>query len=456
MYRISSISWLWVPILSLGLLYSCSEQEMEEEAINRRPVIDAPFAATAYSDSLFVLDLAIEDPDEDELMVSLEDAPGWLSLDEASYQLSGTPSREDVGASTIKIIADDGLAQRTKEINIQVVAVIGIQEKLDQELFSLWQFTTAGLTGVSAAVVTPNGTLIHSTAGDNNPFDGGPISPNHQYRIASVTKTFTAALILRLAEEGLLSLDDPLFDYFPIPELEGGEQITIRHMLNHTSGLADHLNDSDFWSGSSNYTWEVNDIADYAVSKGLSFEPGQGYAYSNTGFYLLEAVIESATQLSLAEAYQQWVFTPLNLEQTLFDDFSNLSNKIDSLAANPRSYEYHLSAVAAAGAIVSTPRDVAKFGAALYGGQWLQASSLQEMTTDYGFAVGGQHYGLGTRLWDDSGYVHHGHTGSLMDYRSILMYVPAKEVTIVICTNDTHDNWFDLVNGILVKVAGHY
>ena len=52
------------------------------------------------------------------------------------------------------------------------------------------------------------------------------------------------------------------------------------------------------------------------------------------------------------------------------------------------------------------------------------------MITDYGFAVGGQHYGLGTRLWDDNGYIHHGHTGSLMDYRSILMYVPSKDVTI--------------------------
>ena len=184
---------------------------MEEEAINRLPVIDAPFAATAYSDSLFVLDVIIEDPDEDELIVSLENAPAWLSINNETYQLSGTPTREDVGSTLVKVIADDGKGQRSKEINLQVLAVVGIQEKLDQELFSLWQFTTAGLTGVSAAVVTPNGTLIHSAAGDNNPFAGGPISPNHQYRIASVTKTFTAALILRLSRRKPAShLDDPL------------------------------------------------------------------------------------------------------------------------------------------------------------------------------------------------------------------------------------------------------
>jgi CubicO group peptidase (beta-lactamase class C family) len=78
------------------------------------------------------------------------------------------------------------------------------------------------------------------------------------------------------------------------------------------------------------------------------------------------------------------------------------------------------------------------------------------MITDYGFAVGGSNYGLGTRLWDDFGIVHYGHTGSLMDYRSIIMYVPEADVSIALSTNDPHPNWFDLVNGVLVVVTNHY
>jgi len=441
-------------------LASCEKDDVDtdgDDMVNRRPTIDAPFAVTAYADSLFELQLTIEDPDEDQLQVYINDQPDWLSLDTATYILSGTPSRQDEGSHPIEVIAYDGESEASKDINIQVQVLKGIQEKLDEELLRLFQFTTSGLTGVSAAVVTPEGELLYSTAGDNNPFNAGPIHPNHRYRVASVSKIFTAAVLMRLQEEGMLSLDDALYDYLPITGLDGGEAITLRQMLSHTSGLADHLNDNEFWQGTSGGdTWNTLDIVDYAVDQGLIFTPGNGYSYSNTGFYLLGAVIEEVTGQQLAEAYSEWVFEPLGLDHTLYDDFSTYADQIDSLARNGRSYEYHQSAVGAAGAIVSTPSDVARFGRALYGGEWLSDASVEAMLTDYGFAVGGDHYGLGTRLWDDNGYVHYGHTGALMDYRSILMYVPSKNVTIALTTNDTHPNWYDLVNGMLVKIASHY
>ncbi len=439
------------------LLFPTCSKDTAEDPINHLPEIDTPMEVLAYADSLFTYTIPVEDVDGDELLVAVEGLPGWLAFDAGNRKLSGTPSRQDEGASELAITADDGKGQRSRQLTIKVVVVLTFQEKLEEELLHHFHLTTTGILGVSAAVATPEGELFAATAGKHSPFSEGAVNPNHQYRMASVSKIFTAALILRLAEEGHFGLDDKLFDYLPINGLEYGEAITIRQLLSHTAGLVDHLNSSDFFTGSwMTRTWTNEDIFAYAVQKGALFEPGTAYAYSNTGFYILGALAEKVTGLSLSDAFEQWVFEPLGLEQTLYDDFSNRIAHIANLAENERAYEYHLSAVGAAGAIVSTPGDVARFGLALYGGQFLSPGSLEQMTTDYGFAVGGDHYGLGTRLWDDHGILHHGHTGALMDYRTILMYVPAKGICIALATNDPHSRWYDLVNGLLVDMVQFY
>ncbi|MCB9265251.1 MAG: serine hydrolase [Lewinellaceae bacterium] len=439
------------------LLFATCSRETIEDPVNHLPEIDTPMEVLAYADSLFTYTIPVEDIDGDEVMVSVEGLPGWLSFDGPARKLRGTPAREDEGVLELTVTADDGKGQRSRKLSIRVVVVLTLQEKLDMELLHHYHLTTTGILGVSAAVATQEGELVASAAGKHSYMSDGPATPSHKYRMASVSKIFTAALILRLSEEGYFGLDDKVLDYLSVPGLEYGDQITIRQLLSHTSGLVDHLNSSDFYTGSwMTRTWTNQDIFDYAVRKGALFEPGTAYAYSNTGFYFLGALAEKVTGLSLSEAFGQWIFEPLGLEETLYDDFSNRIVPIPNLAENERSYEYHLSAVGAAGAIVSTPGDVARFGLAVYGGHFLSAASLEEMTTDYGFAVGGDHYGLGTRLWDDHGIIHHGHTGALMDYRTILMYVPAKGICIVLATNEPHNRWYDLVNGVLVDIVQFY
>lgn len=439
------------------LLFATCSKEAAEDPVNHLPEIDTPMEVLAYADSQFVYAIPVEDVDGDMVTVTVEGLPGWLSFEAGSRKLRGTPSRQDEGVRELTIIADDGKGQRSRKLAIRVAVLLTLQEKLDMELLQHFQLTTAGILGVSAAVATPEGELLASTAGRHSYYSGAPLDPSYRYRMASVSKIFTAALILRLAEEGYFQLDSPVQDYLAIDGLEYSEAITIRQLLSHTAGLVDHLNSSDFFTGNwMSRTWTNQDIISYAVQKGMLFEPGTSYAYSNTGFYFLGALAEKVTGLPLRQAFKQWIFEPLGLEQTLYDDFSNPANKIDNLAENIRAYEYHLSAVGAAGAIVSTPTDVAKFGLAVYGGGFLSPASLEQMTTDYGFAAGGDHYGLGTRLWDDHGIIHHGHTGALMDYRTILMYVPAKGICIVLATNDPHSRWFDLVNGLLVDIVQFY
>lgn len=447
-----------LPIFLFLLLFwaSCAKEE-KEEPINHLPEISSPASVQAFADSLFSLAIEVEDMDGDPLSVRVEGLPGWLAFDAASLKLQGTPARQDKGEHSLTVIADDGKGQRSQGLTIEVVILYSLQEKLVQELHERFALNTPGLLGVSAAVVTPEGQLLTATEGDSNPWEGIAATPAHRYRMASVSKVFTAALVLRLAEEGYFQLDDKLFTHLPIPGLEYGQDITIRQLLSHTAGIVDHLNSNDFWTGNwMNRTWTNEDIFQYAVDHGALFPPGTGYAYSNTGFYMLGALAETVTQIPLAQAFEQYIFEPLGLENTLYDDFSDIAHPIPNLARNARSYEYHLSAVGAAGAIVATPSDIARFGKAVYGGGFLSPASMEAMITDYGFAVGGEHYGLGTRLWDDHNIIHHGHTGALMDYRTIVMYAPAYGVCIALATNEPHANWFDLVNGILVEVVNHY
>ena len=436
--------------------FSCTK-EPNEPAINNLPEIISPAEVQAFADSLFVLSLQVEDLDGDPVTVEVQGLPGWLSFNAATLRLQGTPARQDQGEHRLTIIADDGKGQQSKALSIRVGIIYTLQEKLAQELLRRFQLTTPGLLGVSAAVATPEGELLTATAGNSNPWDGELAMPNHRYRMASVTKVFTAALVLRLVEEGYFQLDDKLFSHMPIPVMPYGSNITIRQLLSHTSGLVDHLNSNDFFVGNwMHRTWTNEDIFQYAAGKFPLFPPGLGYGYSNTGFYFLGALVEHVTQMPLQQAFEQWVFQPLGLQQTLYDDFSNRTTFIDSLARNERSYEYHLSAAGAAGAIVATPRDIARFGREVYGGTFLSPASVSAMITDYGFAAGGDHYGLGTRLWSDLNIIHYGHTGALMNYRSILMYVPQHDLCIALATNSPHTNWFGLVNGILLEVVNHY
>lgn len=449
---------LWRLLLLLVLFQACTKDDDNQPTpSNLPPVIEAPFSATATADSLFTLQLSVSDPDGPVPEVSFEGLPDWLSYEASSQVLSGTPSRADEGSTSFDIVADDGLDLRRKTVALSVAIRYTLREKLEREVTQRFMFSTTGMTGVSVAVLTPEGELMTTARGNHNAWAGEPLDANYRYRAASVSKTFTAALILRLAEEGLLDLDDALFDHLPIPGLPNGPQITIRQLLHHGSGLPDHLNDGGFYTGDwMSRVWVPQDIYDYAIDKGAYFEPGTGYRYSNTGFYILGELAAAVTGLPLSDAFEQWVLAPLGLEQTLFDDFSTNINRIDSLAQNDRAYEYHLTSVGAAGAMVATPADMARFGQAVFGGGFLSAASKTAMATDYGFALGGDHYGLGTRLWDDNGVVHYGHTGALMDYRSIIMYVPESNVTIALSTNNPHPNWFDLVNGVLVVVANHY
>ena len=446
------------PLAAFVLALSCLIVAIADP-FNTPPIFVEPHGTyiQAFTESPFELDIEVEDIDDDVLKVTAHNLPDWLTFDPYLVQLYGNPARTDKGEYVITIKADDGRVVRTKMISLDVEYGHSVQQHLNEAFSSLYETETTNLLGASAAIITPDGALHTSTMGRSNPWNNEAVSPNHRYRVASVSKLFTSALILRLVEEGRFQLDDKLYDYLPLENIPYSKEVTIRQLLSHTAGVIDHLNHPSFYRGNWKYrTWKASDIHYFASRRHARFKPGQGYAYSNTGFYLLGELIEKVLEKPLEEAYQEYIFDPLNLQQTIYDDFSTRRHKIDSLAENGRAYEYHQSAVGAAGAIVSTPSDIARFGYALYTGKLVSDTSLQEMIKDIGNAAGGDHYGLGMRLWDDNGILHMGHTGALMGYRAILMYLPEYGVTIALATNGQHYKWHDLVNGLMMEMADYY
>lgn len=429
------------------------------DPFNTPPIFLAPTETDviALTQQDFALDVRVKDVDGDQLSVQVYNLPDWLSFDPYNMRLEGKPDIVDKGEYFITIKVDDGRVLRSKMVHVDVNYGHTAKQHLNDALLYLWQSKLEKLPGFSVAMMTPDGVLNTVVNGHSDWKRKKPLTTDSRFRIASVSKLVTSTLVVRLAEEGYLSLDDPIAKYLPIERIPYGKSISIRQVLSHTAGIVDHLNHGAFYRGNWKYrTWSSNDIINFAAGRKARFKPGKGYDYSNTGYYFLGLLIEKILDQPLGEAYQEWIFEPSGMSQSIYDDFSTRKKRIPQLAENSRAYEYHQSAVGAAGAIISTPADLARFGHALYTGKLVSEASLKEMTTDIASKLGGDHYGLGMRLWDDHGITHQGHSGLLMGYRTILMYLPEYKVTLAFATNHSIARWYDLVNGTLIEMADYY
>lgn len=390
--------------------------------------------------------------------VTVDGLPAWLAFIPGQLLLRGTPSVRDGTIRTIRITATNGTHTVMRETDIRVFGSAK-EKQLQEQLETLFMANTGSMRGVSIAVVDASG---QSYAAFMGRMGSSPTHPRieriHKYRLASVTKPMTTALILKLIEEGKLGLDDIITSRYSTA-LPNANSITVRHLLTHTGGVFDHLNANVFWSSpqhSQTKVWTVPEIVQFAVNHGPLFTPGTSYAYSNTGFVVLGALIETVTGLSLPDAFSQMLFSPLGLSDILYDDFSTTSNPIQTLVFNSRSYEYHATAAGASGAMVGSPTEVARFGWHVYGGRYVSAALTNLMSINHGSQVGGQNYGLGTRIWTVAGIRHHGHTGNLMNYRNILMYVPEADISIAMHTHDPHTGWNHLIDAMLAYVVTNF
>jgi D-alanyl-D-alanine carboxypeptidase len=237
-----------------------------------------------------------------------------------------------------------------------------------------------------------------------------PMRTNDRFRVGSVTKTFVATVVLQLVGEGKLALDDTVERWLPglVPR---GDKITVRQLLNHTSGLFDFLNEDPhgtvikrWYADPSGHGWGPRDLVRLAARHSAHFAPGRRFSYSNTGYVVLGLIVEAATGHPLADELATRLFRPLQLRGTSFDTTPRIAGRHAHgyIRIGKRAYdltETNPSYAWAAGAIVSTSDDLARFYRALLGGTILSPPLLQTMkeTAVPADAIGGGSYGLG--LW---------------------------------------------------------
>ncbi|HSQ77044.1 MAG TPA: serine hydrolase, partial [Bacteroidota bacterium] len=294
-----------------------------------------------------------------------------------------------------------------------------------------------GVRGVSASILIPGqgAWLGVSGVSSTNPLVN--VDPAMLFGIGSNTKAFISTTILKLAEAGLLSLDDPLSRFLPsYPYITGS--VTIRQLLNMTSGLYDYLNDSNAQGDSV----EANPLRLWAPEELITTfvgpphaPPGGAYAYCNTNYVLLGMVINRVTGQSVSSQIREHILTPLALDHTYLEVEEKYTDPVahpwDSgvdFAAIPVTA--HFSTLWTAGGIMSTAENMARWSKSLYEGALITEASRAQMLTVVsmsstaapGFVWNG--YGLGVRQGTYYGKKILGHGGMVMGYVSIVAYLP--------------------------------
>lgn len=268
------------------------------------------------------------------------------------------------------------------------------------------------------------------------------------FRIGSITKMFTASMIMQLVEEKKLTLNEKLSTFFP--KLPNADKITIDMLLRHRSGLHNVTDDEDYLK------WAVKEQTHDEMLKRFEttkpdFDPDTKAQYSNTNFILLGYIIEKITGKTYAENLQSRIAKPLNLTRTY------VGGKIDAAKNEAASFDFEndswktsdetdMSIPGGAGSIVSTPRDLGVFISALFNGKVVSEASLKEMITMK------DNYGMGLRELPFNEKTTYGHGGAIDGFHSMLSYFPEDSLAIAATFNGVNYN----TNEILIDVLSIY
>ncbi len=266
-----------------------------------------------------------------------------------------------------------------------------------------------------------------------------PITPETKFRIGSVSKQFTAVAVLKLAEQGKLSLDDSLAKYFP--DFPGGDKVNLRQLLTHTSGLHSYTDKPEFIgrvkepiASAELIAWFQNDKPDFA--------PGEGFHYNNSAYFLLGEIVAKVSGKSFAEYLKEAIFEPLEMANTgiyvnsappegMARSYSFVNEKFEP------ALDWDMSWAGGAGAIYSTVGDLFRWNEALFGGRVLHDVSLKAATTPVELPpnVDGMNYGYGLMMLSVKRLPAIGHGGGLNGWSSYLIRLPEQKCTVVVLAN---------------------
>ena len=289
--------------------------------------------------------------------------------------------------------------------------------------------------GAAVLVVQDGEPIVRKAYGLANMEERTPATTQSNYRLASVTKQFTAAAILLLADDGRLQLSDPARRWLPSLPL-AADPVTIRHLLTHTSGLIDY---EDVIPATLTAQLRDADVLRLMESQDRTyFAPGTSYRYSNSGYALLALIVERASGASFAGFLRKRIFIPLGMNNTV-------AHEEGASAVPQRAYGYshsggawtrtdqsQTSAVLGDGGVYSSIEDLARWDAALYDARLLSEESLRLAFTPATPTDDPDiEYGFGWRITGDSVW----HSGESIGFRNVIVRYPTRRLTVVILTN---------------------
>lgn len=310
----------------------------------------------------------------------------------------------------------------------------GLTAKINHLLAEKFQANNTG----AVFLVAKDGVPIYRKAfGQANLELGVNMKPENVFQIGSMTKQFTAVSILMLQEQGKLDVNDKLAKF--IPDYPNGENITLHHLLTHTSGIKDYTKMKSLWSVAKK-DYSPKELVDFFKNEPADFGPGEQFKYNNSGYGLLGYIIELVADESYEDFVEKYIFKSLGMQDSRYAD--------DSEIINNRAYGYHnrgqftnrmmvsLTIPYAAGALMSTVDDMLKWQQAIKSNKLLKKSTLKQALTPNKLNNGEPFtYGYGWHLKDLAGVATREHGGSIFGFKSMSVYMPSVDVYVIGLTN---------------------
>jgi|JI7StandDraft_1071085.scaffolds.fasta_scaffold05789_4 CubicO group peptidase (beta-lactamase class C family) len=307
-----------------------------------------------------------------------------------------------------------------------------------QDTLNYYVAAITNIKGMSASVYVPGQGIWKGTAGVS--YTGQPITSDMRFGIASNTKLFVSTMMLKLAENGIISLDDSVKKWLPTYQ-NVNPNIKIRQLLNHTSGVSDPIFTSPWMD-----TIMANPTRVFPPTEVLTwlgaplFSVGTSYGYSNVNYILAGMIAKNATGFHISRLIRDSILTPLNMDSTFYDVEETAVGNISHRWWN--NVDYHTTsrvglntAGGCAGAMFSTAAEMSQWYRALFSGQILNQSSMNELKIFLNTQSSTYQYSLGLSREKTQGLTYWGHGGSTWGYRSKMIYDSCRQVAVCGLTN---------------------
>jgi D-alanyl-D-alanine carboxypeptidase len=311
---------------------------------------------------------------------------------------------------------------------------------LMQALDSLMRATFPADQPGAAVIVTRNGeTLLRGGYGMADLELGVAIRPDHVFRIGSVTKQFTGVAILMLEQEGRLSLSDPLTRFFP-DYPTGGQHVTVEHLLGHTSGIRSYT-EMESWAETRRQDLGVEELIAMFRDEPFDFAPGESWRYNNSGYILLGAIVEQLSGMPYGEFVEKRIFAPLGMTRSHYGEHERvLANRIPGYSRRGDGWVnadfLSMTHPYAAGSLLSSVDDLARWNAAIQRGELLDAErwrrAFQPVLLNDGRSTS---YGAGFMTGWLGPYTTIEHGGGINGFISQALSVPEAGVFVAVLTN---------------------